>query len=172
MTDKMIDNIKGMELEPLSAADDQLLQAFFADNRMEEIPDDGFSDRVMQALSALEQEKTMLALEQKKTVLSLEQEKTVLTLEQKQALAKRRRLEHLWTATCVAVGIVAAVVCQGWEQIQGWLFSMKIDFLLTGSRALTHVADAITPTQNLLMMLAGLLVLVMVWGYNELADAR
>lgn len=154
MTDKKNDNIKGMELEPLSATDDQRLQAFFADNRMEEIPDDGFSDRVMQALPGLEQEKT------------------VLSLEQKQAVAKRRRLEHLWTAACVAVGIVAAVVCQGWEQIQGWLFSMKIDFLLTGSRALTHVADAITPTQNLLMMLAGLVVLVMVWGYNELADAR
>lgn len=163
MTDKMIDNIKGMEFEPLSATDDQLLQAFFADNRMEEVPDDGFSDRVMQALPALDQEKTVLALEQ---------EKTVLTLEQEQAWAKRRRLEHLWTAACVAVGIVAAVVCQGWEQIQGWLFSMKIDFLLTGSRALTHVADAITPTQNLLMMLAGIIVLVMVWGYNEVADAR
>lgn len=163
MTDKMIDNIDGMELEPLSATDDQLLQAFFADNRMEEIPDDGFSDRVMQALPGLEPEKTLLALDQEKTVLSLEQE---------QALAKRRRLEHLWTAACVAVGIVAAVVCQGWEQIQGWLFSMKIDFLLTGSRALTHLADAITPTQNLLMMLAGIVVLVMVWGYNELADAR
>ena len=172
MTDKMIDNINGMELEPLSATDDQLLQAFFADNRMEEIPDDGFSDRVMQALPALEQEKTMLSLEQEKTVLSLEQEKTMLSLEQEQAWAKRRRLEHLWTAACVAVGIVAAVVCQGWEQIQGWLFSMKIDFLLTGSRALTHVADAITPTQNLLMMLIGLFVLIMVWGYNELADAR
>ena len=145
MTDKMIDNINGVELEPLSATDDQLLQAFFADNRMEEIPDDGFSDRVMQALPSLEQEK---------------------------ALVKRRRLEHLWTAACVAVGVVAAVVCQGWEQIQGWLFSMKIDFLLTGSRALTHLADAITPTQNLLMMLAGIVVLVMVWGYNELADAR
>ena len=145
MTDKMIDNINGVELEPLSATDDQLLQAFFADNRMEEIPDDGFSDRVMQALPSLEQEK---------------------------ALVKRRRLEHLWTAACVAVGIVAAVVCQGWEQIQGWLFSMKIDFLLTGSRALTHLADAITPTQNLLMLLAGIVVLVMVWGYNELADAR
>ena len=163
MTDKMIDNMNGMELEPLSATDDQLLQAFFADNRMEEIPDDGFSDRVMQALPGLEPEKT---------VLSLDQEKTVLSLEQEQALAKRRRLEHLWTAACVAVGIVAAVVCQGWEQIQGWLFSMKIDFLLTGSRALTHLADAITPTQNLLMMLAGIVVLVMVGGYNELADAR
>lgn len=145
MTDKMIDNINGVELEPLSATDDQLLQAFFADNRMEEVPDDGFSDRVMQALPSLEQE---------------------------QALAKRRRLEHLWTAACVAVGIVAAVVCQGWEQIQGWLFSMKIDFLLTGSRALTHVLDAIMQTQNLLMMLAGIVVLVMVWGYNEVADAR
>lgn len=163
MTDKMIDNMNGMELEPLSATDDQLLQAFFADNKMEEVPDDGFSDRVMQALPGLEPEKTLLALDQEKTVLSLEQE---------QALAKRRRLEHLWTAACVAVGIVAAVVCQGWEQIQGWLFSMKIDFLLTGSRALTHLADAITPTQNLLMMLAGIVVLVMVWGYNELADAR
>ena len=163
MTDKMIDNIKGMELEPLSATDDQLLQAFFADNRMEEIPDEGFSDRVMQALPALEQEKTVQALDQKKTVLSLEQE---------QALAKRLRLEHLWTAACVAVGVVAAVVCQGWEQIQGWLFSMKIDFLLTGSRAITHVLDAIMQTQNLLMMLAGIVVLVMVWGYNELADAR
>lgn len=154
MTDKMIDKINGVELEPLSATDDQLLQAFFADNRMEEIPDDGFSDRVMQALPSLEQEKAMLALEQE------------------QALAKRLRLEHLWTAACVAVGVVAAVVCQGWEQIQGWLFSMKIDFLLTGSRALTHVADAVTQTQNLLMMLAGIIVLVMVWGYNEVADAR
>ena len=152
MTDKMIDNRNGRKLEPLSATDDQLLQAFFADNRMEEIPDDGFSDRVMQALPGLDPEKTVLALDQ--------------------ALAKRLRLEHLWTAVCVAVGVVAAVVCQGWEQIQGWLFSMKIDFLLTGSRALTHVLDAIMQTQNLLMMLAGIVVLVMVWGYNELADAR
>lgn len=152
MTDKMIDNRNGMEFEPLSATDDQLLQAFFADNRMEEISDDGFSDRVMQALPGLDPEKTVLTLDQ--------------------ALAKRLRLEHLWTAVCVAVGVVAAVVCQGWEQIQDWLFSMKIDFLLTGSRALTHVLDTIMQTQNLLMMLAGIFVLIMVWGYNELADAR
>ena len=58
MTDKKNDNRNGMNLEPLSAADDQRLQAFFADNRMEEIPDDGFSDRVMQALPGLDQEKT------------------------------------------------------------------------------------------------------------------
>ena len=145
MTDKINDKIKSLDMEPLNATDEQLLQAFFADNGMVEIPDDGFSDRVMQALPALEQEK---------------------------ALAKRRRLEHLWTAACVAVGVIAAVVCQGWEQIQGWLFSMKIDFLMSGSRALTHVADSICHSQNLLMALAGFVVLIMVWGYNELADAR
>lgn len=115
---------------------------------MSEIPDDGFSDRVMQALPALPETDTALSL------------------------VKRQRLEHLWTAVCVAAGIIIAVVCQGWEQIQGWLFSMKIDFLLSGSRALTHVADSIAHSQNLLMVLAGIVVLIMVWGYNELADAR
>ncbi len=154
MTDKINDKIKNMDMEPLSVSDEQLLQAFFADNRMDEVPDDGFSNRVMQALPALEQEKTVPAFEQE------------------QALAKRRRLEHLWTAVCVAIGVIAAVVCQGWELIQGWLFSMKLEFLMTGSRALTHVAESIGHSQNLLMMLAGIFVLIMVWGYNELADAR
>ena len=154
MTDKINDKIKNMDMEPLSVSDEQLLQAFFADNRMDEVPDDGFSNRVMQALPALEQEKTVPALEQE------------------QALAKRRRLEHLWTAVCVAIGVIAAVVCQGWEQILGLFYNMKIDFLLTGSRALTYVADSIDRSQNLLMVLAGIFLLIMVWGYNELADVR
>ena len=145
MTDKINDKIKSLDMEQLNASDEQLLQAFFADNGMAGIPDDGFSDRVMQALPALGQEK---------------------------ALAKRRRLEHLWTAACVAVGVIAAVVCQGWEQILGWLFSMKIDFLMSGSRALVHVAESIGHSQSLLTVLAGFVVLIMVWGYNELADAR
>ena len=149
MTDKINDNkLKNINGEPLSLQDEELLQQFFADCRMSEIPDDGFSDRVMHALPALPETET------------------------EKSLVKRQRLEHLWTAACVAAGIIIAVVCQGWEQIQGWLFSMKIDFLLSGSRALTHVADSITHSQNLLMVLAGVVVLIMVWGYNELADAR
>ena len=130
--------------------DDELLKAFFADCQMSDIPDDGFSDRVMAALPVEEQ----------------------VAWDAQPVSTANRKLERLWTAACVAIGIVAAVVCQGWEQIQGWLFSMKIDFLLTGSRALTHVLDTIMQTQNLLMMLAGIFVLIMVWGYNELADAR
>lgn len=149
MTDKINDNkLKNINEEPLSLQDEELLQQFFADCRMSEIPDDGFSDRVMHALPALPETDTEMSL------------------------VKRQRLEHLWTAACVAAGIIIAVVCQGWEQIQGWLFSMKIDFLLSGSHALTHVADSIAHSQNLLMVLAGIVVLIMVWGYNELADAR
>ena len=145
MTDKINNKIKSKNIEPLSASDEQLLQAFFADNMMAEIPDEGFSDKVMLSLPALEQER---------------------------ALVKRRRLEHLWTAVCMAIGVIAAVVCQGWEQILGLFYNMKIDFLLTGSRALTHVAESIGHSQNLLTLLAGFVVLIMVWGYNELADAR
>ena len=145
MTDKINDKIKSQDMEPLSASDEQLLQAFFADNMMAEIPDEGFSDKVMLSLPALEQER---------------------------ALVKRRRLEHLWTAVCMAIGVIAAVVCQGWEQILGLFYNMKIDFLLTGSRALTYVAESIGHSQNLLTLLAGFVVLIMVWGYNELADAR
>ena len=149
MTDKINDNkLKTINGEPLSLQDEELLQQFFADCRMSEIPDDGFSDRVMHALPVLPETET------------------------EKSLVKRQRLEHLWTAACVAVGIIIAVVCQGWEQIQGWLFSMKIDFLLSGSRALTHVTDSVAHSQNLLMVLAGFIVLIMVWGYNELADAR
>ncbi len=149
MTDKINDKkLESMKGEPLNPQDEELLQMFFSDCQMSEIPDDGFSDRVMQALPALPETDTAMSL------------------------VKRQRLEHLWTAACVAAGIIIAVVCQGWEQIQGWLFSMKIDFLLSGSRALTHVANSIAHSQNLLMVLAGIVVLIMVWGYNELADAR
>ena len=152
MTDKKNDKIQDRNVDLLSASDEQLLQAFFADNRMAEIPDDGFSARVMQALPAVETEQSLLEFHI--------------------ALAKRHRLEHLWTAVCVAVGIIAAVLCQGWEQIQGWLYGMKIDFLLTGSHTLRHGVETAVNTQNLWLMLAGIVVLVLVWGYNELADAR
>ena len=128
----------------LDKDDEELLQSFFADCRMD-IPDDGFSDRVMQALPSLEMEKEA---------------------------ARRRHLEHLWTAACVAIGVVAAFVCQGWEQIQAFLYAMKIDFLLSGSHVLTQSIDVLGQSHNLLMVLAGALVLLMVWGYNEVADAR
>lgn len=128
----------------LGQDDEQLLQSFFADCQTE-LPDDGFSDRVMAALPSTEAEK---------------------------AAIMRRRMEHVWTLVCVAIGLVAAVVCQGWEQIQGFLFSMKIDILMSGSRALTHAVDSLCHSQNLWMALAGCLVIAVVWGYNVAMDAK
>ena len=128
----------------LAQDDEQLLQSFFADCQTE-LPDDGFSDRVMAALPSVESEK---------------------------AAIMRRRMEHVWTLVCVAIGLIAAVVCQGWEQIQGFLFSMKIDILMSGSRALTHAVDTLCHSQNLWMALAGCLVIAVVWGYNKALDAK
>lgn len=128
----------------LAQDDEQLLQSFFADCQTE-LPDDGFSDRVMAALPSTEAEK---------------------------AAVMRRRMEHVWTLVCVAIGLIAAVVCQGWEQIQGFLFSMKIDILMSGSRALTHAVDTLCHSQNLWMTLAGCLVIALVWGYNKALDAK
>ena len=89
MTDKINDKkLESMKGEPLNPQDEELLQMFFSDCQMSEIPDDGFSDRVMQALPALPDTDTAMSL------------------------VKRQRLEHLWTAACVAAGIIIAVVCQ------------------------------------------------------------
>ena len=146
MTDNKtnINNEMNSEQPLLNINDEKLLELFFADCRMD-IPDDGFSDRVMAALPSSEMEREA---------------------------AKHSRLEHLWTAACVAMGIVAAIVCQGWEQIQAFLYTMKIDLLLSGSHALTQSINAIGQSHNLIMLLAGALVLLTVWGYNEVADAR
>ena len=75
MTDKINDKkLESMKGEPLNPQDEELLQMFFSDCQMSEIPDDGFSDRVMQALPALPETGTAMSL------------------------VKRQRLEHLWTA--------------------------------------------------------------------------
>lgn len=146
MTDNKNLNKKNISdpVSPISMDDEKLLESFFADCSMD-IPDDGFSDRVMAALPSAEAE---------------------------QAARKRILLEHLWTAACVAIGIVAAVICQGWEQIQALFDSMKLDILMSGSRAVSHVAETLGHSHNLWMMLAGILVLFMVWGYNAVQDSR
>ena len=138
----------------VSSDDEKLLRSFFADCRMD-ISDDGFSDRVMAALPEGE------ALG-----------KQAITSERTAISVASRRMQRLWTAACVAIGIIALVLCQGWEQIQSLLFTMKIDFLLSGSRLLTQVTDGFAQFHNLWLVLAGMLTVVCVWGYNELVDAR
>ena len=134
--------------EPLVSMDDEkLLESFFADCRMD-IPDDGFSDKVMAALPSVESQETRVA-----------------------SMANRR-LEHLWTAACVIVGLVSLFVFRGMDYLKDSLFAFKISFLTNGSRILSKTVDAFAHSANLWMMLLGVGVLVVVWGYNELMDAR
>jgi len=131
----------------LSMDDERLLESFFADCRMD-IPDDGFSDRVMAALPSVES-----------------QENRVVSM-------FNRRLEHLWTAVCVIAGLVFLFVFRGMDYLKDSLFAFKISFLTNGSRILSQTVDAFAHSANLWMMLLGVGVLVVVWGYNELMDAR
>ncbi len=163
MTDKelkhknmMVDALNPLlmgEAEPLPEADEQLLASFFADCRMSEIPDDGFSDRVMAALPV---EEVSLA-----TSPTVEKAPTAIL-----------RLERLWTAACVAIGIISLFAFQGWGYLQDCLFNFKMSFMLNGSRILCQTLDALSQSTNLWMMLGGAVVLTMVWGYNEVMDAR
>ena len=123
----------------LNVEDEKLLQAFFADSQME-IPDNGFSDKVMASLPA----------------------------------EKSARLEHIWLAICLLLGIGAFVVENGWSSIQDWFFSFKIEGLLSIAHTVSHIGGyfAQTSTNNILMMLAGIATIIAVWGYNKMMDVR
>ena len=99
----------------LNDADEQLLQAFFADHQ-EEIADDGFSDRVMQHLPAPSTQ----------MVSSLEDS----------------------------------------------LFASKVTAMMLFSKALCSLGELIAQPQQLLMLLAGMVTVLCVWGYNKVLDAR
>lgn len=133
MTDKDMDKDMYMEL----GADDELLvQSFFANARVE-IPDDGFSDRVMASLP----------------------------------VERRVHWEYLWTAFCLFLGVAVFVLGNGWNHLRDWLFSFKIESLMGVARLSTLVDGSVgSIPAHLLTVLAGIVTLVVVWGYNEMMD--
>ncbi len=153
MTDKELKLNMQIDTEPLNEADEQLLASFFADCQMSEIPDAGFSERVMAALP------TEAVLQSSCPVVG-------------KVPAFVCRLERLWAAACVAIGIVSIFVFQGWNHLQDYLFYLKVSLMLNGSRFLCQTLDAVSQSSNLWMLLGGVVVLTMVWGYNEVMDAR
>lgn len=70
--------------------DDQLLEQFFQQARQTEVPDNGFSDRVMQQITLHEAQ---------------------------HATSHAQRLSRLWTAFCIVVAAVLFVLLHGWEPI-------------------------------------------------------
>ena len=121
----------------LNDADEQLLQAFFADHQ-EEIADDGFSNRVMQHLPA----------------------------------PSHRRMERWWQVACIVMGVVFIVSTQMVSSLEDSLFASKVTAMMLFSKALCSLGELIAQPQQLLMMLAGMVTILCVWGYNKVLDAR
>ena len=121
----------------LNDADEQLLQAFFADHQ-EEIADDGFSDRVMQHLPA----------------------------------PSHRRMERWWQVACIVMGVVFIVSTQMVSSLEDSLFASKVTAMMLFSKALCSLGELIDQPQQLLMLLAGMVTILCVWGYNKVLDAR
>ncbi len=121
----------------LNDADEQLLQAFFADHQ-EEIADDGFSDRVMQHLPA----------------------------------PSHRRMERWWQVACIVMGVVFIVSTQMVSSLEDSLFASKVTAMMLLSKALCSLGELIAQPQQLLMLLAGMVTVLCVWGYNKVWDAR
>lgn len=121
----------------LNDADEQLLQAFFADHQ-EEIPDDGFSQRVMQHLPA----------------------------------PSHRRMERWWQVACLVMGVIFIVSTQMVSSLEDSLFASKVTAMILFSKALCSLGELVAQPQQLLMMLAGMVTVLCVWGYNKVLDAR
>lgn len=121
----------------LNDADEQLLQAFFADHQ-EEIADDGFSDRVMQHLPA----------------------------------PSHRRMERWWQVACLVMGVIFIVSTQMVSSLEDSLFASKVTAMMLLSKALCSLGELIAQPQQLLMLLAGMVTILCVWGYNKVLDAR
>lgn len=121
----------------LNDADEQLLQAFFADHQ-EEIADDGFSNRVMQHLPA----------------------------------PSHRRMERWWQVACLVMGVVFIVSTQMVSSLEDSLFASKVTAMMLFSKALYSLGELIAQPQQLLMLLAGMVTILCVWGYNKVLDAR
>lgn len=121
----------------LNDADEQLLQAFFADHQ-EEIADDGFSNRVMQHLPA----------------------------------PSHRRLERWWQVACIVMGVIFIVSTQMVSSLEDSLFASKVTAMMLFSKVLCSLGELIAQPQQLLMLLAGMVTILCVWGYNKVLDAR
>lgn len=121
----------------LSSADEQLIQMFFADHQ-EEIPDDGFSQRVMKKIPT----------------------------------SRTRRMERWWQVACIVMGVVFIVSTQMVSSLEDSLFASKVTAMMLLSKALCSLGELIAQPQQLLMLLAGMVTVLCVWGYNKVLDAR
>lgn len=83
-----------------------------------------------------------------------------------------RRMERWWQVACIVMGVVFIVSTQMVSSLEDSLFASKVTAMMLLSKALCSLGELIAQPQQLLMMLAGMVTVLCVWGYNKVLDAR
>lgn len=83
-----------------------------------------------------------------------------------------RRMERWWQVACIVMGVVFIVSTQMVSSLEDSLFASKVTAMMLLSKALCSLDELIAQPQQLLMLLAGMVTILCVWGYNKVLDAR
>ena len=83
-----------------------------------------------------------------------------------------RRMERWWQVACIVMGVVFIVSTQMVSSLEDSLFASKVTAMMLLSKALCSLGELIAQPQQLLMLLAGMVTILFVWGYNKVLDAR
>lgn len=83
-----------------------------------------------------------------------------------------RRMERWWQVACIVMGVIFIVSTQMVSSLEDSLFASKVTAMMLLSKALCSLGELIAQPQQLLMLLAGMVTILCVWGYNKVLDAR
>lgn len=86
--------------------------------------------------------------------------------------SRTRRMERWWQVACLVMGVIFIVYTQMVSSLEDSLFASKVTAMMLFSKALCSLGELIAQPQQLLMMLAGMITVLCVWGYNKVLDAR
>ena len=113
-------------MQTSAADDDSLLEAFFAEARAEQLPDDGFTQRVMMSLPVEEAPSVGLA-----------------AVSTARLQSRTRRLSHWWTAACVTVAVAVFTIIGGWQALAHVVFDAITTSSNTGQLLRLTVCGAV-----------------------------
>ena len=86
--------------------------------------------------------------------------------------SRTRRLERWWQVACIVMGVIFIVSTQMVSSLEDSLFASKVTAMMLFSKALCSLSELVAQPQQLLMLLAGMVTILCVWGYNKVLDAR
>ena len=86
--------------------------------------------------------------------------------------ATHRRLERWWQLACLVMGVAFIVSTQWVASLQDSLFASKVAAIMLLSKWVCHFSEVLAQPHQILMMMAGIVMILCVWGYNKELDAR